>query len=54
MELKLNKEEVQLALLQWVAQKFPGEFNQVHFEGYSYSNTATFTYDAPVVEVASE
>ena len=43
MELKLKDTDVEQILLEWAAVKFPGMFNDVAFEGYSYNRAATLT-----------
>ena len=44
LELELTKDEVTAALLEWVEQKWPKQFNAVDLRSYG---TAIFTFEKP-------
>ncbi len=43
MELKLTKNEAEKVLLEWAQANFPGMFNKVDLNTYSYDPTVKFT-----------
>ena len=48
MKLTLTQAEAEKVLLQWAQDKFPGQFNKVELDGYSYNKTFTFTNEEPI------
>ena len=43
MELRITIKEAEQILLEWAQAKFPGAFNTVDIETYSYSKPVKFT-----------
>ena len=48
MKLTLTQAEAEKVLLQWAQDKFPGQFNKVELDSYSYNKTFTFTNEEPI------
>jgi hypothetical protein len=43
MKLTMTQAEAEKILLEWAQHQFPGQFNTVEFDSYSYSKTFTFS-----------
>jgi hypothetical protein len=48
MKLTLTQAEAEKVLLEWAQDKFPGQFNKVEFDAYSYNKTFIFTNEEPI------